>query len=81
MKEVTAIITCEITEIIQLPDDAVIPPNEVGYVPPYTAVAESLKECLNGNEDFDSVDDANVKLVQYFVRDLPNDSEAVVGTP
>ena len=72
MKEVTCITTCEIVNVRLVPDDTMIPP--VHMIPPYTEVKDFLKETLD-------VDDVNVKLVQYFVRDLPNDSEAVVGTP
>ena len=72
MKEVTCVITCEIVSVGMLPDDVVIPPDDV--VPPYTTLKDFLKTQLD-------VDDVNVKLLQYFVRDLPNDSEAVVETP
>lgn len=72
MKEVTCITTCEIVNVKVLQDDHVIPP--VSMVPPYTELKDYLKNTLN-------VDDVNVKLVQYFVHDLPNDSEVVVETP
>ena len=72
MKEVTCITTCEIVNVKLVPDDHVIPPAKC--VPPYTVLKDFLKEHLD-------VDDVNVKLVQYFVRDLPNESEVVVGTP
>ena len=72
MKEVTCVTTCEIVNIHRVPDDHVIPPAHM--VPPYAEVKDFLKDLLD-------VDDVNVKLVQYFVRDLPNESEVVVGTP
>lgn len=72
MKEVTCITTCEIVNIRQVPDDVVIPPTNT--VPPYTELKDFLKHELN-------VDDVNIKLVQYFVRDLPNDHTVVVETP
>ena len=64
MKEVTCITTCEIVNVKRVLDDAQIPP--ANMVPPYAELKEFLKDNLN-------VDDVNVKLVQYFVRDLPND--------
>jgi hypothetical protein len=76
MKEVTCITTCEIVNVKRVPDDAQIPP--ANMVPPYAELKEFLKDNLKDNLN---VDDVNVKLVQYFVRDLPNESEVVVGTP
>jgi hypothetical protein len=72
MKEVTCITTCEIVTVKVLQDDHVIPPTCM--VPPYAKLKDFLKTQLD-------VDDVNVKLVQYFVRDLPNTSEVGVETP
>ena len=72
MKEVTMVVTCQFTDHAVVPDDTVIPPE--GCVPPYFELVEDLKKNTGA-------DDVDVKLVQFFVRDLPNESEVVVGTP
>ena len=72
MKEVTCITTCEIVSVALIPDDVAVPP--ANMVPPYVELKDFMKNNMN-------TDDVNVKLVQYFIRDLPNESEVVVETP
>lgn len=72
MKEVTMVITCELTDIMRIPDRAALPPADC--VPPYAELAKLLKQDLQ-------VDDVTVSNVKFFVRDIPNSSEVGVETP
>ena len=66
MKEVTIVTLVETTDVFPLNDNEILTSDE--------ECAIRIKAILNA-------DDVKIKKRQIFIRDLPNTSEVVVGTP
>lgn len=70
MKEVTMVATCEITSIAVLDDEDVILLEHPDF-------ENQLRKSIKGGA---ALDDVRILKNQFFIRDLPNESEVVMGT-